>query len=117
MSCCSDPRFRAWERADPTCGDDGVPTQQAQQLGHGAAVGRVARSRELSGFINACKTMKPDPDFEDFARDCIRLASQQKSRELRTRLLALAREWMHAAMQEETGGSHRSRSPALKRSR
>jgi hypothetical protein len=41
----------------------------------------------------------PNPDFEDFARDCIRLAGQEKSRELRSRLLVLAREWMHAAMQ------------------
>ena len=47
--------------------------------------------------------MKPDPDFVDFARDCIRLAGQEKSRELRSRLLVLAREWMHAAMQEQTG--------------
>jgi hypothetical protein len=41
----------------------------------------------------------PDPDFEDFARDCIRLAHQEKSRELRSRLLILARDWMHAAVQ------------------
>jgi hypothetical protein len=47
--------------------------------------------------------MKPDPDFEDFARDCIRLADQERSRELRSRLLVLAREWMHAAMQEQAG--------------
>jgi hypothetical protein len=58
--------------------------------------------------------MKPDPDFEDFARDCIRLAGQEKSRELRTRLLALAKEWMHAAMQEATAGRHRSNNAALR---
>jgi hypothetical protein len=45
--------------------------------------------------------MMPDPEFEDFARDCIRLAGEEKSRELRSRLLVLAREWMHAAMQEQ----------------
>ena len=43
----------------------------------------------------------PDPEFEEFARDYIRLAGQEKSRELRSRLLVLAREWMHAAMQEQ----------------
>jgi hypothetical protein len=48
---------------------------------------------------------KPDPDFESFALDCIQLARQEKSLQLRSRLLILAREWMHAAMQEpgETG--------------
>jgi hypothetical protein len=75
------------------------------------------RPTELSGLTGACKTMKPDPDFEDFARDCIRLAGQQNSRELRTRLLVLAREWMHAAMQEQTGGRNRSHGAALTRSR
>jgi hypothetical protein len=44
--------------------------------------------------------MKPDPDFEDFARDYVRLARQEKSLQRRTRLLVLAREWMHAAMQD-----------------
>jgi len=53
--------------------------------------------------------MKPDPDFEDFARDCIRLAGQEKSRELRSRLLVLAREWMHAAMQEPRCKSRQER--------
>ena len=43
---------------------------------------------------------KPDPDFESFALDCIQLARQEKSLQLRSRLLILAREWMHAAMQE-----------------
>jgi len=49
--------------------------------------------------------VKPDPDFESFALDCIQLARQEKSLQLRSRLLILAREWMHAAMQEpgETG--------------
>jgi hypothetical protein len=44
--------------------------------------------------------VKPDPDFESFALDCIQLARQEKSLQLRSRLLILAREWMHAAMQE-----------------
>jgi hypothetical protein len=42
--------------------------------------------------------VKPDAHFEEFARDCIRLAREQKSVYLRSRLLALAVEWMYAAM-------------------
>ena len=49
------------------------------------------------------RPVMPDPEFEEFARDYIRLAGQEKSRELRSRLLVLAREWMHAAMQEQAG--------------
>jgi hypothetical protein len=50
-------------------------------------------------------TMKPNPDFEHFVRDYLRLAEQERSPELRSRLLRLAREWMHAAMQNEVGSS------------
>ena len=42
--------------------------------------------------------MKPDAHFEDFARECIQLAREQKSVHLRSRLLVLASEWMHAAV-------------------
>jgi hypothetical protein len=45
--------------------------------------------------------MMPNPDFEQFARDYIRLAAEEQSLELRSRLLRLAREWMYAAMQDE----------------
>ena len=48
--------------------------------------------------------MIPNPDFEDFSCDCVRLVGQEKSRELRSRLLVLARVWMHAAMQERSDG-------------
>jgi len=34
--------------------------------------------------------MKPDPEFEEFARDYLRLAEQEKSPALRSRLLVLA---------------------------
>src|SRR4051812_15980749 len=44
--------------------------------------------------------LRPDPDFQDFALDCIRLSNQEKSPRLRHRLLTLAREWMHAAMHQ-----------------
>jgi hypothetical protein len=39
--------------------------------------------------------------FEEFARDCVRLAGQAKSPELREKLFAMAREWMRAAMDEQ----------------
>jgi hypothetical protein len=50
--------------------------------------------------------LRPDPDFEDFARDCIRLAGEEKSPRLRSRLLLLAREWMHAAMHHHVTPAH-----------
>jgi hypothetical protein len=40
-------------------------------------------------------------DFEDYARDCVRLAEQVDCRELREKLLQQAREWMHAVIDEE----------------
>jgi hypothetical protein len=36
--------------------------------------------------------------FEEFARDCVRLARQADSPELREKLFDMAREWMRAAM-------------------
>jgi hypothetical protein len=49
---------------------------------------------------------RPDPHFEDFARDCIRLAHEERSPGLRSRLLVLAREWMHAAMHHRVTPAH-----------
>jgi DNA primase len=40
-------------------------------------------------------------DFENYARDCVRLAEQMDSPELREKLLQQAREWMHAVIDEE----------------
>ena len=40
-------------------------------------------------------------EFEEFARDCVRLAEQADTPELRERQLNLAREWMHAVMDAE----------------
>ena len=37
-------------------------------------------------------------EFEEFARDCGRLADQADTPELREKLLNLAREWMRAVM-------------------
>jgi hypothetical protein len=49
---------------------------------------------------------RPDPDFEDFARDCIRLANEERSPRLRNRLLLLAKEWMHAAVHHRVTPAH-----------
>ncbi len=51
--------------------------------------------------------LSPDPDFEEFALDCIRLSNQEKSPILRRKLLTLAREWMHAAMHRRGVEIHR----------
>ena len=40
-------------------------------------------------------------EFEEFARDCVRLAERADTPELREKLLNLAREWMHAVIDEE----------------
>ena len=39
-------------------------------------------------------------EFEEFARDCVRLAEQADTQELREKLLNLAREWMRAVIEE-----------------
>ena len=39
-----------------------------------------------------------EKEFEEFARDCVRLAEQADTPELREKLLNLAREWMRAVM-------------------
>ena len=40
-------------------------------------------------------------EFEEFAQDCVRLAEQADTPELRAKLLNLAREWMRAMMPDE----------------
>ena len=41
-------------------------------------------------------------EFEEFAQDCVRLAEQADTPELRAKLLNLAREWMRAMMPDST---------------
>jgi hypothetical protein len=53
--------------------------------------------------------MIPNPDFEDFARDYIQLARHEQSPQRRSQLLILAREWMHAAMQDRPEAQRRGR--------
>jgi hypothetical protein len=45
--------------------------------------------------------MSSRSEFEEFARDCVRLAGQAATPELRERLFDIAREWMRAAMDVE----------------
>ena len=45
--------------------------------------------------------MPTDLQFEDYARECVRLASMTDSPELREQLLELAREWMNAVLEHE----------------
>src|SRR6266566_1354611 len=45
--------------------------------------------------------MSSRSEFEEFARDCVRLAGQANSPELRQKLFDIAREWMRAAIDWE----------------
>ena len=54
--------------------------------------------------------MSSGSEFEEFARDCVRLARQANSPELREKLFDIAREWMRAAMDREEAA--RSKPPA-----
>ena len=49
-------------------------------------------------------TMSSGNEFEEYARDCVRLAQQADAPELREQLLAMAREWMEAMMKEDVQG-------------
>jgi hypothetical protein len=55
-------------------------------------------------------------EFEEFARECVRLAARADTPELREKLLNLAREWMHAVMNDEDA-SRRPMASALRRDR
>jgi hypothetical protein len=45
--------------------------------------------------------MSSRSQFEEFARDCVRLAREATTPELRERLFDIAREWMRAAIDAE----------------
>ena len=55
--------------------------------------------------------MSSRSEFEEFARDCVRLAGQANSPELRQKLFDIAREWMRAAMATVQGRAFDSRRP------
>ena len=98
----------------------GEPPVESPALAPPAAgffFGACALSPGLGNFVKSCKllsgvrrvetcTLSPDPDFEEFALDCIRLSNQEKSPILRRKLLTLAREWMHAAMHQQGAEIH-----------
>ena len=64
------------------------------------AMNRIMRveRRNLGKQPMSSKSAK---EFEEFARDCVRLAEQADTQELREKLLNLAREWMRAVMDDE----------------
>jgi hypothetical protein len=55
-------------------------------------------------------------EFEAFARDCVQLAAQADTPELRERLLSMARDWMRASMEEDDAAAP-SPNRALRRRR
>jgi Enoyl-(Acyl carrier protein) reductase len=57
-----------------------------------------SRKAQLDGRDPMSKSAK---DFEEFARDCVRLAEQADTPALREKLFGLAREWMKAVMDVE----------------
>ena len=72
----------------------------------------IANHMELSEIIGIVSPTEWNPgsnampygsarDFEEFARDCVRLGEQADTQELREKLLNLAREWMRAIIEEE----------------
>jgi hypothetical protein len=64
------------------------------------AINRIMRveRRELRDQRMSSESAK---EFEELARDCVRLAEQADTPELREKLLHLAREWMRAVMSDE----------------
>ena len=53
-------------------------------------------------------------EFEAFARDCVQLAAQADTPELREKLLSMARDWMRAALEEDDAAPSTGR-PARRR--
>jgi hypothetical protein len=45
-----------------------------------------------------------EKEFESYARECVKLAEQADTLELRESLLTMAREWMQALIEEEDSG-------------
>src|SRR3954470_79376 len=84
-------------RCGPATGPIGQrrPTDRTMELDArwtalaGSKGGRCVGALMSSGSIK---------EFEEFARDCVRLAEQADTPELREKLLNLAREWMRAVM-------------------
>ncbi len=71
----------------------GAPTACTMEPG---AVNRIKRVERRKGAA----VLSRSDEFEEFARDCVRLAAQADTPELREKLLHLAGEWMRAVMPE-----------------
>jgi hypothetical protein len=52
--------------------------------------------------------------YEQYARDCVRLAGRAATAELREQLLDLARVWMDAAMTEQDAVAGKSRPASVR---
>jgi hypothetical protein len=89
-------RFRREPPADIRSGDypRSSPGCVREELG-GRVVSLVTKLTHPVGRL-------PDPDFEEFALDCIRLAGQERCPGLRAKLLVLAKEWMDASLRDPT---------------
>jgi hypothetical protein len=61
------------------------------------AVNRIMTVESI-GCSEANMSARSAKEFDEFARDCVRLAEQADTPMLREKLLNLAREWMHAVM-------------------
>jgi hypothetical protein len=59
------------------------------------AMDRISRVERRKVWLMSSGSAK---EFEEFARDCVRLAEQADTPELREKLLNLAREWMRSVM-------------------
>ena len=72
----------------------------------GTVIDKAVSTRRMAPLMEG--TMSSGSEFEEFARDCVRLASQTTNLELREKLFNIAREWMKAAMDGEDARTARS---------
>jgi hypothetical protein len=81
------------------------------------AMNRIVSTEEWS-LMGGPTMSSSGSEFEKFARDCVNLARQAPSPELREKLFDMAREWMRAAMDGQDAprrtmpGSRRNKSQA-----
>ena len=88
-----------------------------------SAAGFRWNSLELGAIVGGCAPWEAQPmssgsaakEFEAFARDCVQLAAQADTPELREKLLSMARDWMRAAVEEDDAAPSTNR--ALRRRR
>ena len=119
-------RGRAYLKRRPSNEREARPHPGSHRERHGVRPGccRVRwNSMELSVTVGLAYRGRRDPmssgsaakEFEAFARDCVQLAAQAGTPELRERLLSMARDWMRAAIEEDDAAPSTNR--ALRRRR